>query len=226
MAKSKEKIQARKLRKRGESIKGISKKLSVSRGTASLWCRDITLSQDQIQRLHMRQIRGGYAGRLKGARIQHERRIERIEKHRKAAKKILRNFSQREFLFAGAALYWGEGGKTDTRVRISNSDPKLISFMMKWFRDIMSITDDRFNFFVIINEIHKHRIWEIEQFWVGVVRCPSGQFWKPAFIRSKNKKIYQNSEKYFGTLHIEIRKSVEEKYRILGIIDAFSDYEE
>lgn len=44
MAKFKEKIKARELRHRGESIKDIARKLKVSKGSVSRWCRDIELT--------------------------------------------------------------------------------------------------------------------------------------------------------------------------------------
>ena len=51
MAKSKQMLQARQLRKEGESIKVIAKKLSVSVSSVSVWCRDIELSKEQIESL-------------------------------------------------------------------------------------------------------------------------------------------------------------------------------
>lgn len=223
MAKFAEKIKAQKLRKKGDSIKNIAKKLRVSKGTASIWCRDIRLSKEQIKKLHERQIRGGYAGRLKGAQMQRDKRIERMRACEKTAGEILQNFSHREFLLTGIALYWGEGTKPSPRIRFANSDPAMIIFMMKWFRDILSISDDRFNFYVIINGIHKHRIRKIESYWAKIVCCPLSKFWSPAFVQAKSKKIYPNPKDYFGTLHIEVKRSVEEKYKILGLIKALGN---
>ena len=50
MAKSKEKLHARQLRKKGLSIKNIAQKLSVSPGSVSIWCSDIVLTKDQIKK--------------------------------------------------------------------------------------------------------------------------------------------------------------------------------
>lgn len=54
MAKFKEKIQARELRRNGESIGGIGRKLGVAKSTVSLWCSDIGLSEEQIRKLASR----------------------------------------------------------------------------------------------------------------------------------------------------------------------------
>ena len=49
MAKYKEKIKAQELRERGRSIKEITKTLNVSKGSVSVWCRDIKLTKKQIE---------------------------------------------------------------------------------------------------------------------------------------------------------------------------------
>lgn len=51
VAKTNEHLRARELRKQGMSIKDISKILNVSRGSASIWCRDVKLSQKQAKTL-------------------------------------------------------------------------------------------------------------------------------------------------------------------------------
>ena len=56
MAKPQEKLEARKLRRKGESIKVIAKKLQVSPSTVSTWCKDIKLSPIQVRELEKRAI--------------------------------------------------------------------------------------------------------------------------------------------------------------------------
>ncbi len=67
MVKSSEKIQARILRKRGISITEIAKQLNVSKGSVSIWCSDIILSEKQKRVLYENKIKGGLIGRMKGA---------------------------------------------------------------------------------------------------------------------------------------------------------------
>jgi len=81
MAKSKEQSLARSLRKNGLSIKEISDKLKVSKSSASLWCSEIKLTEEQIQKLHDKMVRGSYKGRMIVARLQKERKKE--EKNRR-----------------------------------------------------------------------------------------------------------------------------------------------
>src|SRR3989344_6138095 len=101
MAKSKEKNKALDLRQKGESIKAIAKRIGIAKSTVSLWCRDIKLTPAQTQRLHEKMVRGGYYGRMKGARMQYEQRLRRIEKFKKQGIERLGLISARDFLVAG-----------------------------------------------------------------------------------------------------------------------------
>ena len=54
MAKYELRIKARELRTSGESVRNITKKLTVSKGTASIWVRDIILTVDQLEKLRQK----------------------------------------------------------------------------------------------------------------------------------------------------------------------------
>ncbi|MCX6764962.1 MAG: helix-turn-helix domain-containing protein, partial [Candidatus Nealsonbacteria bacterium] len=112
MAKSLERNKAIDLRKKGNSINEIAKKINISKSTVSCWCRDIELSAKQIKRLTERiAMKGSYKNRLKGARVQHERRLKEIEELNKKGLGLINEFSLKEILVIGIALYWGEGMK-------------------------------------------------------------------------------------------------------------------
>lgn len=222
MAKSKEKNRAIELRQRGESIKWIAKKLKVAKGTISLWCRDVKLTPEQIQKLHERMLVGGYKGRLKGARIQYKRRLVKIKEFQKQGLERIGKLSNRDFLIAGVALYWGEGTKYRRDVRIGNSDPEVIKFMIKWFKKIWKIGSKRITLHVGINEIHKNRLEEVENFWSRVTKIPRKQFVKTTLIKAKNKKTYKNFSTYYGTLTIRIKKPADLHYQIMGLIKGLS----
>lgn len=112
MAKSKEKIEARKLRRGGCSIKDIAKRLGVAKSSVSIWCSDIELSNVQIKKLHDQMVKGGYAGRLKGASVQKNNKQEKIKNYLEKGKEKFKFLEKRELLVAGLGLYWGEGEKT------------------------------------------------------------------------------------------------------------------
>ncbi|NQU83009.1 MAG: helix-turn-helix domain-containing protein [Parcubacteria group bacterium] len=220
MAKSKEKNKALKLRHQGKSMKEIAEIVGVSKGTVSLWCRDIQLTPEQVKKLYARDSGPGYEGRMKGARMQYERRLKRIADGKKDGIKKLKQLSDRDLLIAGLALYWGEGGKKQRDVKLANADPEVIKFMMKWFREAWKVDEDRFKLTVGINDIHKHRVNEVEQYWSDITKVPRQQFRKTSLIKVKNKKNYDNFPVYYGTLYIYIRRGAEMYYQIMGLIDA------
>lgn len=223
MAKSKERNKALELRQRGKSIKEIAKKLKVSKSTVSLWCRDIELSPEQIQRLQERMVSRNYMGRLKGARIQYKRRIKRTKHFKRQGLNRLGKLSDRDFLIAGAALYWGEGSKKEKQgVRISNSDPEIIKFMLRWFKKVWDVHNDHINLSVTINKIHENRVKEVEEYWSEITKIPKEQFYKTILIKAKNKKNYKNFPTHYGTLTIKIRKSTNLHRQVIGMVEGLA----
>ncbi|HDY72666.1 MAG TPA: hypothetical protein ENH90_00675 [bacterium] len=217
MAKSKERIKARELRKKGRSIKEIARQLKVSKSSASIWCRDIELTSGQIARLEEKIRIGSYKGRLKGARIQLERRLAETNRLYKEGASLLGSLSKRDLLLTGAGLYWGEGTKKRD-VRIANSDPEMIRFIINWFNYIWKIPKEQFKFQILINKVHKFRVAQVEKYWLDVAGVSSNQFTKTILIKAKNKKVYKNFETHFGTLMIRVRKSAYLHHKIKGLI--------
>lgn len=223
MAKSKEKNQALELRQKGKSIKDIAKRLKIAKSTVSLWCRDIKLTPEQTQKLYEKMVRSGYKGRMKGARIQYERRLKRIEEWKKRGIEQIGKLSNRDLLIAGIALYWGEGAKKRRGVSFCNSDPKLIKFMIKIFRKVWKIDKGSFTAYVGINKIHKDRVKEVEDYRSKITKIPREQFTKTSLIKAKNKKNYKNFPVHYGTLTVKIRKSAELYYQISGLIEGLAN---
>lgn len=221
MAKTKEKSEARGLRKKGYSIGRISSLLNVSKGTVSLWCRDIILTTQQKEKLRENSIEGGSQGRLIGAEKNKMKKLENIKYYESLGKKEIGAISQRDFLFAGVALYWGEGSKTEnSRLAFTNSDPQAILFMYKWFKKIFGVPKRDFMPRIFINEIHKNRIDNVVAFWSKLLKLPKEQFGNPIFLKVKNKKVYDNHNQYYGVLSLRIKNSSNLKYHVLGLIQA------
>lgn len=219
MAKSKEKNQAIRLRKQGKSLQEIAIITGICKSTISFWCRDIELTPDQIGRLNKKMSEAAY----RGARIQYERRIQRIKEGKKKGKTQIKKLSQRDLLLAGLGLYWGEGTKKVRQVRISNSDPEVIRFMIRWFREIWKIESNRFALRIGINSIHKQRIKEVENYWSKQTGIPQNQICKTTLIKVKNKKNYNNFSTHYGTARLEVRRPAEIYYKIMGLIDALAE---
>ena len=131
--KSDEKQRARDLRLQGYSYSEILEHVSVSKGSLGRWLRDISLTEEQIQRLHSR----FGAGREKFILTMRTRRDARWQTfHQEAEEEYASLCKDPEFMF-GVALYIGEGSKTrPNEVCITNCDPRVIQKGLEFFLKI------------------------------------------------------------------------------------------
>lgn len=192
--KFKEKIQAIKLRKMGKSYGEILKKIRVSKGTLSVWLRDIKLTPEQKEKLYktLRQ-RNSY----KGAKAQQEKRIKRTKKIITEAKKEVKYLLKSPLFLSGLMLYWAEGDKSDERERVkfSNSDPAMIKFIMKWFRKTCKVPENKFKICLHIHKLHCRK--DMQEYWSKITGIPFSQFYKtqikPTSLKQRRNKLYNGT---------------------------------
>lgn len=219
MAKFDKKIQAQNLRRtQGLAIKRIASLLNVSKSTVSKWCIDIELTDKQKNKLLENQKRGWMQGSLANKK----KKEARIEFNKNYAKKMLGNLSKRDLLIAGIALYWAEGSKT-TQFTFVNTDSAMIAFFHRWLQS-MKVADEDLIPRVFINEMHRKRIKDVINHWATLLEVPKEQFRKTIFIKTKQKKIYANYDRYYGLLSIRVRNSSELKYKMLGFVGILNDF--
>jgi hypothetical protein len=219
MSKSIKLTVAHKLRKTGLSIGDIARRLSVSKSTSSLWCREIVLSVKQKQALKIKMIKAGHRGRMLGSQRNHEKKMGLIKHYREEASRLVGQLSEREWLIAGVMLYWAEGSRKDHKLSFINSDPALIVLMYQWFQTVFGISKERFMPRIFINEIHKSRINKVLKFWSVLLQLPVKQFGNPTFLKVKSKKRYDNHDQYYGTLALRIGNGGELKHRMMGLVE-------
>lgn len=209
-----EKRLALKLRRKGFSYNEIQKKVSVSKDTLSRWCRDVILSLSQMERLKNRRLRGAEKGRIIGAKKQQVDRIKRTKKLLKEGKKEVGVLSKRDRFIAGIALYLGDGYKSDKSIGFSNSNHKIISFMMNWFREFCQIPEEKFRGQIWIHENLNEL--KARKYWSKISGIPLEQFRKSYIAKNKTKsrKIRKQLHKY-GVFAIRV-SSAEVQRKILG----------
>jgi len=192
--KLKEKIKAIRLRKMGKSYGEILKKVDVSRGTLSVWLRDIKLTSKQKEGLY-KTLRRKNA--YKGAKAQQEKRIKRTKQIVIEARKEVKDLTKNPLFLAGLMLYWAEGDKSDERekVKFSNSDPSMIMFMMEWFRKICKVPENKFRICLHIHELHCRK--DIKEYWSRIAGVPFSQFHKtqikPTSLKQRKNKLYNGT---------------------------------
>lgn len=206
------KQEAIKLRKKGLSYNEIRKQVNVAKSSLSLWLKDIELKEEHRKRLYTKQIQI----LSRGSQSQKERRKREIQEILKSAKEeIPTPLSKDTYRLMGAALYWAEGSKGGL-CQVTNSDPRLISFMVAWFESMLGIKVE--NLKARINIYPQQDETKLKKFWSELTGIPVKRFGK-SFIKPANKGFKKNNL-YYGTARIEVPKSVDFKHRIFGWINS------
>ncbi|KKW45886.1 MAG: hypothetical protein UY98_C0035G0004 [Candidatus Kaiserbacteria bacterium GW2011_GWA2_58_9] len=207
------------MRRRGKSIRHISSTLHASKSTVSYWCRNISLSSKQIQKLVLNKLEGAAVGRLRAAERKRSARLAAIQAEGELGAQAVGSLSQRDLFILGAGLYWGEGYKNgNEECGLTNSDPAIIRAFIQWLKEIHSVRMVDLILRVSINATHKHRDREIKRYWSLITTIPLAQFTKTSFIKISSRKIYKNSHIHFGTLRVKVRRGTALRRRILGSI--------
>jgi len=203
------KKKARRLRRKGLSYKEIREQgVDVSKSTIALWVRDIPLKPEHRERLYTKQVQG----MARGANSQKERRAREVNVIiEKAMQEIKLPISEDAFRLFGAALYWAEGSKT-SEFKITNSDPRLISFMVHWLKMVFqidpAILKPHLNIYSQQDEL------ALKKFWSDLTGIPLTNFGK-SYVKPLNKG-YKKNNLYYGTIQIYVPKSVDLKHRVFG----------
>ena len=207
-AKDELRAKARELRAGGSTYDEIATELGVSKGSVSLWVRDMPrrgrLSYEEFRKRNA----DGIAKYWAAERPVREARRQQIS-DRAAAQ--IGELSDREILIAGAIAYWCEGTKNkpysnQNRVTFINSDPGLIRLFLR-FLTVAGVTPDR-----LICRVHIHESADLEsaqRFWQEMTGLPDDQFRAPTLKRHNPKTVRKNTgEDYRGCLIVSVRRSV------------------
>jgi transposase-like protein len=223
MAKSQEKLKAFALRREGKSIKEIANTLGVTKETASKWMQEIVLTESEKENLHKEMTKGGHKGRMIGAEMNRNKKIERIKIATQEAKEKIIEISNDELFYLGLGIYWGEGSKTSSSgLAITNSDPSIIKIMIRWFIECFGVKITDLGPRIYISDIHVDREERILDFWVNELGIPRNQFKKTIFL-NKGKKVYENREVYYGVLTLYVAKGTDLRCKILSLFKRISE---
>jgi transposase len=208
-AKDELRVKARELRANGSTYDEIAAELGVSKGSVSLWVRDMPrrgrLSYEEFRKRNSEGIAKYWAAE----RPVREARRQQISD---SAAAQIGELSDREVVIAGAIAYWCEGAKSKPHRRSEqldfiNSDPQLISFFLR-FLTVAGVTPDR-----LICRLHIHENADVaaaQQFWLDLTGLPVEQFRRPTLKRHNPKTVRKNTgQSYHGCLIIKVRGSAE-----------------
>jgi hypothetical protein len=199
------------LRQQGLSYSEISKKIGRPKSTLSAWLKDVELSEIHRNKLYTKQI---HVLSL-GTQSQRERRKREIENIVEKAKlDIPDKLSRESQLLMGAALYWAEGTKYG-QFEITNSDPKMVAFMINWIQKIFGVRST--NLKARLNIHSNQQDTSIKRFWSELCNIPLKNFGK-SYIKPSGKN-YKKNNLYYGTIKITVPKSSNLVHKTFGWIE-------
>ena len=208
---------ARELRARGYTYVEIGAELGVSKSSVSVWTRDMP----RVGRISYQEIRERNAAGVSAFwAAESPRREARRKAISDAAAAEVGPLTHREVLIAGAMAYWCEGAKNkpdrrmENAVTFINSDPKLISFFLRFLTEA-GIERERVYCRISIHE--SADIAAAHRFWHHVTGLPDEQFSRPTLKHHKPNTTRKNvGDDYHGCLVIRVRGGAELYRRIEG----------
>lgn len=209
------------LRRLGYSYGEILSKIHVSKDTISRWCKDIALTESQKYQLQMNKSAGQRKGSIIAAERKRLLRKETIQKMRIQAKGELGDLNRRDLFIAGIALYAAEGDKTDGKSAFANSDPRLVRFMMQWFRLFCKVPEEKFRGAIWLHEGLDETIAKL--YWSTQTHIPTNQFHKTYIVKRKPYQTYKRKNVHnYGVFTIRFSNSMLHR-KIMGWIFALFD---
>jgi len=195
---------ARRLRAQGWTMPEIAAELGVSKGSVSLWTRDVPFDA-RPRKLPVK----------KGPNRLERAKAAEIEAMRAEGRARVGALSDRDLLIAGIALYAGEGSKTPGAVTLVNSDPRIITLYLSWLRSCFAIDEARLRV-----RLYLHEGLDLDRatsFWTGLTRIPSAQFTEPHRAIPDQGIRHNKHEHGCAT----VRYSCSRTHRVvMGLIDA------
>ncbi len=180
----------------------IAKQLGVAKSSVSNWTRDVELTPDQLTVLKKKSHTVEAVEKRRRARLANTDR--RRNEVKAAALENIEKLKDNPLWCVGVALYWGEGGKTQQTARLSNSDPAVIKIMMKFFREVCMIPENKFR-----GHVHTFEGADInadEQYWSEISRIPRKHFYK-TYAKQSTASKHKRKTLEHGTFQIYVHDS-------------------
>jgi transposase-like protein len=219
--KSKEREEARLLRSGGCSVCEIAEKVGVSKGTVSLWVRDIQLTEEQQAILLSRNP--AFNGQMKGAKVRKENAFT-IRKEWQAEGRKMAESKDPHFI-AGCMLYWAEGSKSRNVVSLANTDIDMLRFFVGFLRRWFGMKDEEFGLKVQWYTNSGNTTEGVQKYWTDALDLPIGCVRKfQTDVVSKYSQKKKGNKHPFGTCSVSVcRTDVLQK--IYGAIQEFAGFE-
>ena len=194
------------LRKNGFSYKYISSETGLSKSTLSGWLTEVPYTPNKETVSTFGKARAAASARRA------ELRQQSIDEIRKIAVKDVGEINKRDLFIYGLALYLGEGCKSNSQIRMINSDPRIIQTTIAWFK-IFGVEKSQFRL-----RLHLYPDSDTKQclqFWSRTTSIPVSQFQKHQIDRRIDKKAKKRHKLPFGTAQLSVRSEGRKEYGVL-----------
>jgi hypothetical protein len=146
---------------------------------------------------------------------QHVAKLAEIAECERLGIERIGRLSEDAFLAAGAALYAGEGAKTQAKVTFANTDAAMISFFCAWLRRFFEIDESRLRVRVYLHE--GLDLDAAEGSWSDVTGVPRSQFNRP--YRAKADPSIRTNKHEHGCAYVDYSCSRTHR-EIMGLVRA------
>ena len=232
MANSIYKERAMALRKQGQSIGAIASVLGISKSTVSGWCKDISLTKKQVDKIFNKAKEKSIRALIKYQELARARRQSKIAELTAEGGKDAGDLSARDLYILGLGLYWAEGYKkllvrkgkevTHHPVSLTNSDPVLIKMFLRFLREYCKVSEEkiRADLRIFPNQNGKY----IQEFWekeTGILPCNFGKIYTGISKSSQSKRPYNRLP--IGVIQIRV-SDTKLFHRIIGYIEGLKKF--
>ena len=167
-----ERERARELRAQSRTLQEIAAELGVSKGSVSVWVRDVDFVPKPRNR--------GHSGQQ--PHPLHVKKLAEIERCRVEAFARFDRLTTRERDIFALGLYAGEGEKSDGRVSMANTNPAYLQVFVGWLREQFAVDETRLRVRLYLHD--GLDVDEANAYWSMVLAIPVGQFHKPDRARA------------------------------------------
>ena len=205
----------RNLRKTGKSLAEISRKLRISKSTASLWCSNVVLSKRAKDILKWK----GEKGRARGSKTLRNKRKAVEREIQKKAYHVVKGMKFNKSIYEALCtlLYIAEGvTEVSYGPGFTNSDPGLVRLYLYYLRNSFNLDEGKFRVCVHLHSYHNKNKQLI--YWSKVTKIPLSQFLKPYEKKNGGKRIRENYQGCVSIRYYDSKISKELRYIYLALL--------
>jgi hypothetical protein len=212
------------LRKKGHSIKEISNELRVAKSSVSVWVKKVELTKEQKESLKLRNPIFNKSIKSNGHLRMKEKHIRIRAEYQIEGKKLTQAHMQSKEIdfFAGIALYWAEGTRSNNKsvVGFSNTDIAMIKFFITFLIKYFKVSLKNIKVTIYYHKTEGLSITDIQKYWSNNLGIDIQNFNRP-YLEEKRKVTGKRKNIFpYGVCNLRVN-STEIIQKIYGAIQEY-----